>query len=134
MFGKSGCGAGEGLYGPNCRICYYNLEIARELRDEGEGVIVCNSLAPADVYVDRRRRRRLTPIAMVEEVEEEEFDPWVHESFAPGIEMGDLCAFMGSTAGLLEETEVTVRSVIEFMPGVRVALAVAEEDLDMFEE
>lgn len=98
---------------------------------------MCDTLAPPDAYVPGRRQ--LTPVAALATEGEIVVDSggansWAHEPFVGGIERDNICAFIGSDFGLLEETEVSVKSVMEFMPGVRVAIAVAEEDLAVFEQ
>lgn len=57
VFGKRGCGTRSGRHGPNCRKCYYNLEKARQHQDDGEPVVMCDTVSPASVYTVRNRRR-----------------------------------------------------------------------------
>lgn len=54
--------------------------------------------------------------------------PFTHE-----LVRGDLCAFIGGRAGEVEQTRVTVESILEFMPGMRVAVAVEPESFDAYD-
>lgn len=54
-------------------------------------------------------------------------------AFASGLVRGELCAFVSSGAEVIGETDATVRSVLTFMPGVRVAIAVSEKDFFLFQ-
>lgn len=54
-------------------------------------------------------------------------------SFSHDLVRGDLCAFIGGSADELEQTTITVESIIEFMPGMRVAVAVEPDSFDAYD-
>lgn len=200
VYGTRGCGAQD--LGANCRLCYYNLDTAREKDTPSARVIMCETLAPPSAY-DRRHlmyeHRDLDSFDSEDSFEDnssedssedssegedssedsyedssegedssedsyedssegedssedsyedssedgdaegivspalEEFRKMSELTFGHGLVHGDLCAFMGSSALLLEETVVTVRSIREFMPGTRIAIAVKPKDFDVFD-
>ncbi len=60
------------------------------------------------------------------------YDP-ANEPYAEGVTRGQICAFMTGFHSFLRETEVTVKSVLHFMPGMRMGIATPAEDLSVFE-
>ena len=52
--------------------------------------------------------------------------------YANDLVRGNLCAFVSSSAEVIGETDATVRSVLTFMPGMRTAIAVSDQDLSLF--
>lgn len=56
VYGKRGCGTRNGRYGPNCRTCYFNFEMAHERQANGRPVVMCDTLSPSTVYGPVRRR------------------------------------------------------------------------------
>lgn len=65
--------------------------------------------------------------------EDEDFDHFSAMVFEKDIVFGNLCAFVSSSAELVGETDATVRSVQTFMPGMRTAIAVSDEDFQLFD-
>ncbi|CAB1103554.1 unnamed protein product [Ectocarpus sp. CCAP 1310/34] len=53
--------------------------------------------------------------------------------FVDDVERGRLCAFVAGTASQVDEIEVTVSSVLEFVPGMRVAVAAEADAVDAYE-
>lgn len=54
-------------------------------------------------------------------------------SFTHDLARGDLCAFIGGNADELEQTSITVESILEFMPGMRVAVATEPDSFDAYD-
>ncbi|CAM9930909.1 unnamed protein product [Ectocarpus sp. 6 AP-2014] len=55
-----------------------------------------------------------------------------NEPFVTGIKRGQICAFLTSNAFVIKETQVTVKSIGQFMPGMRVAIATDANDVSLF--
>ena len=47
---------------------------------------------------------------------------------------GELCAFLPGYFQFIAETEVTIRSVVHFMPGMRVVVAVHPTDFPVYQK
>lgn len=60
------------------------------------------------------------------------YDP-ANEPYLKDITRGQICAFMTGFSSFLKETEVTVKSIVHFMPGMRVAIATQDHDISVFE-
>lgn len=60
------------------------------------------------------------------------YDP-ANEPYAKGVTRGQICAFMTGFSSFLRETQVTVKSVMHFMPGMRMAIATQAEDVSVFQ-
>lgn len=60
------------------------------------------------------------------------YDP-ANEPYLKDITRGQICAFMTGFSSFLKETEVTVKSIVQFMPGMRVAIATQDHDVSVFE-
>ncbi|CAM9604376.1 unnamed protein product [Scytosiphon promiscuus] len=56
-----------------------------------------------------------------------------NEPYVKDITRGQICAFMTGFSSFLGETEVTVKSIIEFMPGMRIAIATQAADVSVFQ-
>ena len=52
--------------------------------------------------------------------------------YVAGIKRGDLCAFMLGYFDFLPETNVSVQSVLQFMPGMRVTIVTDRRDFSVF--
>ena len=85
-------------------------------------------------------RRLLSVDALAEDEDEEEdwgFEAFTAKSarlpFTHDLARGDLCAFLGGKAGEVEQTRVTVESILEFMPGMRIAVAVEPDCFDAYD-
>eukprot|EP00904_Undaria_pinnatifida_P002830 jgi/Undpi1/12548/HiC_scaffold_6.g02217.m1 len=63
----------------------------------------------------------------------EEFDRFAAMPFEKDVVRGNLCAFISSSAQGIGETDAMVRSVLTFMPGMRTAIAVSNQDISIFE-
>lgn len=63
----------------------------------------------------------------------EEFDRFAAMPFEKDVVRGNLCAFISSSAQVIGETDAMVRSVLTFMPGMRTAIAVSNQDISIFE-
>ena len=62
----------------------------------------------------------------------DEFGEFTTMPFEGDLVRGDLCAFVSSSVQVIGETDATVRSVLAFMPGMRIAIAVVEKDFHLF--
>lgn len=54
-------------------------------------------------------------------------------AFTADVKRGEICAFVEGHADRVLQTEVTVQSVLEFVPGVRVAVAAEPDSLAEYE-
>ena len=52
--------------------------------------------------------------------------------FTQNVARGELCAFLPGYLEFLAETNVTVNSILEFMPGVRVSIATGIYDFHAY--
>lgn len=64
---------------------------------------------------------------------EEEFGELAAMPFEGDVARGNLCAFVSSSAQVIGDTDATVRSVLTFMPGMRTAIAVSDNDFHIFD-
>jgi len=68
---------------------------------------------------------------------ETDFDAFMRRSadqaFTKDTKRGEICAFIEGRADQVLQTDVTVQSVLEFLPGLRVAVAVEPESLEAYE-
>ncbi len=60
------------------------------------------------------------------------FDEWAGREFAPGVPRGSICHFIAGRAEEVDEWAVTVTSILQFAPGMRVAVAVEEDAVDAY--
>ena len=63
----------------------------------------------------------------------DELDDFAATSFMEDIVRGSLCVFVSSSLGQLGGTDATVRSVLTFMPAMRTAISVSDEDFHLFD-
>lgn len=91
----------------------------------------CNTFAP----VDRNAPRLSEPApALLSEREQvaQFFDEEAKRAYIGDVPRGSLCAFVAGTAYHLDQLEVTVTSILEFQPGMRVAVAAQEDAVDEY--
>lgn len=55
------------------------------------------------------------------------------EPFEKDMTRGQLCAFLVGYPAFLPETQVVVKSILHFMPGMRIAIATSSADVSVFE-
>lgn len=145
---------GSGLYGDlhcnwrglgeSCRFCFRD-KLAAHIADEaikanGSRVIMCDTHEPpishgAEMEV-AAMKVDLNPVVIrtheKDEPEDEEIeDPATTEYFA-NITHGEICAFMRGYFEFLTETNASVASILEFMPGVRVGIAAGPRDFHVY--
>ncbi|CAB1119417.1 unnamed protein product [Ectocarpus sp. CCAP 1310/34] len=151
VYGTKGCGAKQGIYGADCRVCYNNVDRALKQDSPDNRAIMCSTMMPVDVY-----GRRLSasdegdPLRVAKMIEAEEVgDEWsvdvdrvkairffeeaAERPFFQDLKRHNLCAFVGGRVGEEAMWEVTVKSILQFMPGMRVAIAAESEGLDAYE-
>ncbi|CAM9613973.1 unnamed protein product [Ectocarpus fasciculatus] len=61
------------------------------------------------------------------------FEEAAERPFFQDVKRGNLCAFVGGRVGEEDMWEVTVKSIVQFMPGMRVAIAAGAGGLDAYE-
>ncbi|CAM9712766.1 unnamed protein product [Ectocarpus sp. 4 AP-2014] len=160
-YGTLGCGAKDGKYGADCRACYNDVEKARKQDTPGNRAIMCSTGKPVDVY--RRRLSadhedysfELAQLMKAEDSKDKDsedgfeprmkvevggrekairfFEAAAERTYLGEVERGNLCAFVGGRVGEEAMLEVTVKSILQFMPGMKVAIAAAAEGLDAYE-
>lgn len=156
-----GCGNGRygdlhcnwrGL-GKTCRFCFHDL-FAAHLADEvaitfGGRVVMCDTYEPppemettkqitpsnSTLYAEgpTGTTRSLVLYSGTGSVNQEinDVDPSLTE-FSPNITMGQLCIFIPGHPELHHVTEVSILSIIFFMPGTRVVVATHPENFDSY--
>ncbi|CAM9750544.1 unnamed protein product [Ectocarpus sp. 4 AP-2014] len=127
--------------GDTCRLCF-NEGLAAHLADEvaiaqGARVILCNTHEPPirsepemERLIDESERSRTAAanrsLGESEESEEDLLSPAEISS------RGEMCAFMGGYFDFMSETTSSVHSVLEFMEGMRIAIATHPMDFHVF--
>ncbi|CAM9164100.1 unnamed protein product [Ectocarpus sp. 6 AP-2014] len=87
-----------------------------------------------DVYTRRRLVETPTFAASADRVEVSRFFKMESERpFAEDVERHRVCAFVAGTASQVDQIEVTVSSVLEFVPGMRVVVAAEADAVDVYE-
>ena len=61
------------------------------------------------------------------------FAEFAHRPFSGTLVRSNLCAFVAGRQDDLGHLEVTVRSIVQFVPGMRVVVAAADDCLDVYE-
>ncbi|CAN0582694.1 unnamed protein product, partial [Ectocarpus sp. 12 AP-2014] len=61
------------------------------------------------------------------------FEEAAERPFFQDLKRGNLCAFVGGRVGEEAMWEVTVKSILQFMPGMRVAIAAGTKGLDAYD-
>ncbi|CAB1098702.1 unnamed protein product [Ectocarpus sp. CCAP 1310/34] len=159
VYGTRGCNAKQGTYGEERRACFNDVDKARKQDTPENRAIMCSTVMPVDVYGrrltpdDGSRPLREAKIFSVEDSEEEAdgvegelanvdvdredvisfFEEAAKRPYSQDLKRRNLCAFVSGRVG--EETmwEVTVKIILQFMPGMRVAIAAEAEGLDTYE-
>lgn len=88
----------------------------------------CDTLAP----VDPNALRVVTPELSEREEVARFFDEEAKRMFTDEIPREGLCAFVAGTESQVEQVEVTVTSILEFLPGMRVAIAAKDDSVDTY--
>ncbi|CAM9587062.1 unnamed protein product [Ectocarpus sp. 6 AP-2014] len=160
VYGTLGCGAKSGKYGADCRACYNDFDKARNQDTTTDRAIMCSTREPVNVYGRRLSGHEdfSLDLAQLMEAENSEdadsedgFEPRVdvevggrekairffeaaaERAYLGEVKRGDLCAFVVGRAGEEAMWEVTVNSILQFMPGMKVAIAAKAEGLDAYE-
>ena len=61
------------------------------------------------------------------------FDEEAKKMFTNEVPRGAVCAFVAGTESEVDQLEVTVMSILEFLPGVRVAIAAEDGSVDAYQ-
>ncbi|CBJ28689.1 hypothetical protein Esi_0117_0079 [Ectocarpus siliculosus] len=159
VYGTRGCNAKQGTYGEECRACFNDVDKARKQDTPENRSIMCSTVMPVDVYGrrltpdDGSRPLRVAKIFSVEDSEEEAddveeelanvdvdredvisfFEEAAERPYSQDLKRRNLCAFVGGRAGEEAMWDVTVKSILQFVPGMRVAIAAEAEGLDAYE-
>lgn len=121
--------------------------ISRKLQEERENrpmTVTVEALAQDDPGSDFKvTEEQLDEEEMEEEEEDREledvqgtvsfFSKASQRPYSDGLVRGDLCVFIPARAEEIARWEVTVVSILQFVPGVRVAIAAEEDALDAYE-
>lgn len=89
----------------------------------------CDTLAP----VDPAALREVAPELSERDEVAQFFDEEAKRMFTDQIPRGGLCAFVAGTESEVDQLEVTVTSILEFVPGIRVAIAAEEGSVDAYQ-
>lgn len=128
----------------------YDIDEARKHDDPRNRVIMCDTKTRLSVYPDGRPHskphgkdgyyyHRQNPIGNHHynrrkvASDDTGFDALAAVLFPKNLDRDDICAFIPSTMNLFGKTEVTMLSVLKFMPGIRVAVAVSFSGLRLFD-
>lgn len=118
--------------------------IARKLQEERENrPVTVEALAHDDPDSDLKATEDDLEREEEEEEREQEsedvqgtvsfFSKASQRPYSDGLVRGDLCVFIPARAEEISRWEVTVVSILQFVPGVRVAIAAEEDALDAYE-
>lgn len=88
----------------------------------------CDTLAP----VDLNDLRVVTPELSERDEVVQFFDDEGKRMFTDEVTRDGLCAFVAGTEAQLDQLEVTVTSILEFLPGMRVAIAAEDDAVDAY--
>lgn len=88
----------------------------------------CDTLAP----VDPNALVVVTPELSEREEVAQFFEGEAKRMFANDIPRDGVCAFVAGTGAHVDQVEVTVTSILEFLPGVRVAIAAEADAVDAY--
>ncbi|CAM9449896.1 unnamed protein product, partial [Ectocarpus sp. 8 AP-2014] len=159
VYGTRGCNAKQGTYGEECRACFNDVDKARKQDTPENRSIMCSTVMPVDVYGrrltpdDGSRPLRVAKIFSVEDSEEEAddveeelanvdvdkedvisfFEEAAERPYSQDLKRRNLCAFVSGRVGEENMWEVTVKSILQFVPGMRVAIAAEADGLDAYE-
>ncbi|CAM9840562.1 unnamed protein product [Scytosiphon promiscuus] len=135
-YGRLGCSAKQGQFGRFCRTCYNDIDLAMAADTADDRAIMCDTLEPVSAY-NSRRLSRSSQLDDRDHGEEGEFEWYMRgaadTAFTHDVKRGEICAFIQGGPGRLQQTEVTVQSILEFVPGIRVAVATEPGSLAAYE-
>ncbi|CAB1098793.1 unnamed protein product [Ectocarpus sp. CCAP 1310/34] len=148
---------GSGLYGDlhcnwrglgkTCRLCFHDVSAAHladeAVKAQGGRVILCNTLEPPlSIGSEAEARRNKSGGSRLAPSIPENHDPIVSQTdgiiddpvptILSSSMRGQMCAFMRGYSEFLPETTSSVRSVLEFMPAMRVAVVTHPSDFHVF--
>ncbi len=83
----------------------------------------CNTFAPVSLAPELSAEREMVA---------QFFEGEAQREFVGDVTRGSVCAFVAGTASQVDQLEVTVSSMLEFLPGVRVAVAAEHDALDAY--
>ncbi|CAN0126388.1 unnamed protein product [Ectocarpus sp. 12 AP-2014] len=157
VYGTLGCGTKDGAYGTECRACYNDGDKAHKQDTPENRAIMCSTVMPVDVrglWLSMDNEDYSLQIGQAMEAEDGEevegsferggidggregvisfFEEAAERPFFQDLKRGNLCAFVGGRVGEEAMWEVTVKSILQFMPGLRVAIAAGAKGLDAYE-
>lgn len=103
----------------------------------------CDTVEPVTAYNSRKLvledKIVFDETKMRSEDEEEDGGQWfppggaADQDFTNDLKRGEICVFVEGGARHIHQAEVAVRSVVEFMPGVRVAVATEPDSVAAYE-
>lgn len=109
-------------------------EIAKQ---NGGRVIMCDTHEPpqpTDTLAKRLNEITVTTLDEANEVDERHAlygDPGV-DGFPGGLKRTHICAFIPGYFEFLPETDITVSSIVQFMPGMRIVIATHPMDFHVY--
>ncbi|CAM9459802.1 unnamed protein product [Scytosiphon promiscuus] len=167
VYGTLGCSAGQGAFGPECRACFNDDDLALAQDTPDDRAIMCSTVLPVDIYARRLSAttagaesaprvaqmldgatsatagRRVNDLVAAPTADAGGpipadqtlafFDEAAGRPYTQDLARGNLCGFVAGRAGDAEMWEVTVKSILEFVPGMRVAVAAEVEGLAEYE-
>ncbi|CAM9138496.1 unnamed protein product [Ectocarpus sp. 12 AP-2014] len=157
VYGTLGCGTKDGAYGTECRACYNDGDKAHKQDTPENRAIMCSTVMPVDVrglWLSMDNEDYSLQIGKAMEAEDGEevegsfervdvdggtegvisfFEEAAERPFFQDLKRGNLCAFVGGRVGEEAMWEVTVKSILQFMPGMRVAIAAGTKGLDAYD-
>ncbi|CAN0146627.1 unnamed protein product, partial [Ectocarpus sp. 13 AM-2016] len=157
VYGTLGCGTRDGAYGTECRACYNDGDMAHKQDTPENRAIMCSTVMPVDVrglWLSMDNEDYSLQVGKAMEAEDGEevegsfervdvdggtegvisfFEEEAERPFFQDLKRGNLCAFVGGRVDEEAMWEVTVKSILQFMPGMRVAIAAGANGLDAYE-
>eukprot|EP00903_Cladosiphon_okamuranus_P019226 g17680.t1 len=140
-YGTRGCNAKQGKYGRYCRRCFIDVELAKAADTPENPVIMCDTVRPPSAYDSPRRlasfakvaEKPATAVGADESGPEALMRRSAEMAYTEGVKRGEICVFIEGHADRVLQTEAAVQSVLEFVPGVRVAVAAEQDSLGAYE-
>eukprot|EP00904_Undaria_pinnatifida_P010718 jgi/Undpi1/6777/HiC_scaffold_21.g09255.m2 len=143
-YGTNGCSAVDGKYGDYCRTCYFDRDRAVSRDDPDDRAIMCSSAMPVTAYATSSTRRltvsakeSVPPVPRLDSAEGKDAQSMFAEAaalpYVNDLVRGNLCAFFAGEVNEVERVEVAVMSVLQFLPGMTVAVAADTEGFDAYE-
>ncbi|CAN0319161.1 unnamed protein product [Ectocarpus sp. 6 AP-2014] len=158
VYGTLGCGTKDGKYGAECRACYNDGGKAHKEDTPENRAIMCSTAMPVDVrdlWLSTNSEDHSLQLAQAMKAEDREeeaegsfervdvdggrevvisfFEEAAERPFFQDLKYGNLCAFGSGRVDEEAMWEVTVKSILQFMPGMRVAIAAGAKGLDAYE-